>query len=55
MVTIKLRGEEHPLSNWRFRGFDDDQLFILITKEKRSRWLPVNSISFIEHVDEEQQ
>lgn len=51
-VTIKLRGEDQLLKNWRFRGFDDSQMFVLVTKEQRSRWLPVNSISFIEQVDE---
>ncbi|RBP51296.1 hypothetical protein [Arenicella xantha] len=51
-VNVKLRGEEQLLSGWRYRGFDDSQLFILLSKQDRSRWLPVTSISFIEHITE---
>lgn len=51
-VNIKLRGEDTPLEGWAYRGFDNDQMFILITKDTRSRWLPVSSISYIEQINE---
>jgi hypothetical protein len=54
-VNVKLRGEEKVLDGWRYRGFDDGQLFILLTKEDRSRWLPVSSISYIEQINDPSQ
>ena len=47
-VNVKLLGEEAPLENWDYRGFDDDKQFILLTKDNRSRWVPITSIGYIE-------
>ena len=51
-VNVKIRGESELIENWLYRGLDDDRNFILITQEGRSRWLPINSIAFIEQVKE---
>jgi len=40
-VTVKLRSEDQPMKNWEYRGLDDDQMFVLVTKEQRFRWLPI--------------
>lgn len=50
-VNIKIRGEDEVIENWRYRGLDDDRKFILITNQERSRWLPINSIAYIEQVE----
>jgi len=47
-VTVKLCGEENSLQNWEYRGFDDDKRFILLTKKDTLRWVPINSIAYIE-------
>ena len=47
-VNVKLLGEDLPLENWDYRGFDDDKQFILLTKDNRSRWVPITSIGYIE-------
>lgn len=51
-VNIKIRGEDELIENWRYRGVDDDRNFILITKQERSRWLPISSIAYIEQVSD---
>lgn len=52
-VSVKLRAEESPMENWEYRGFDDERLFILVTKGKLFRWLPVSAISYIEQTQSE--
>ena len=51
-VSVRIRGESEIMENWDYRGFDDDQTFILITREDRLRWIPINSIAYIEQVDQ---
>jgi len=51
-VTVKLRGEQEALESWRYRGLDDDKQFILLTKDKRQRWVPIYSIAYIEQLQE---
>jgi len=50
-VNVKIRGEEEIIEDWRYRGIDDDQKFILVTNGDRSRWLPIGSIAYIEQVE----
>jgi len=54
-VNIKLRSETDVLEEWRYRGFDDSKQFILLTKDSKLRWVPINSVSYIEqiHTDDE--
>ncbi len=52
-VSVKLRGEEQAMEEWEYRGFDDEQMFILVTKGNLSRWLPVSAISYIEQIRSE--
>lgn len=47
-VTVKLLGEVDTLDEWTYCGLEDDRLFMLISKNGRKRWIPVNSIAFIE-------
>lgn len=47
-VTVKLRGDEETLENWTYRGLEDDRLFMLLSKDEKKRWIPVNSIAYIE-------
>ncbi|GAA6139457.1 hypothetical protein NBRC116583_32040 [Arenicella sp. 4NH20-0111] len=47
-VTVKLRGEKKALDQWHYRGFDDDKQFVLLSKKEKLRWVPINSISYIE-------
>ncbi len=52
-VNIKLIGKKSALRGWHYRGFDDEQRFILITKDDRLRWVPINSILYIEQIQPE--
>jgi len=52
-VHVKLLGDESVLKNWQYRGFDDDKQFILLTKKDRLRWVPINSIAYIEQLSSE--
>ena len=47
-VTVKLRGESDVLENWTYCGIGDDQLFMLLSKDGKKRWVPVSSIAYIE-------
>ncbi len=49
-VTIKLRGEAESLVAWRYHGFDDEKRFILVSLDGRMRWIPIQSISYIEQL-----
>jgi len=47
-ISVKLRGEEQTLSDWTYCGLEDDRLFMLLAKDDKTRWIPINSISYIE-------
>lgn len=56
-VNIKLLGEPQPLEGYDYRGFDDDKVFILVTKKlennkSQNLWIPINAIAYIERVSE---
>lgn len=47
-VSIKLRSEEELLDGWTYCGLDDDKLFMLISLDDKTRWIPIAAVSYIE-------